>query len=254
MRISSRGNKPRPAQHLTYANVVASLALFIALGGISYAAATLPKNSVGAKQIKKNAVTSSKVKSKSILGSDLRGNTVTGNQINEGTLGQVPSAASAGTAADRFAVVKRHSSTASDNSPTVARAAATEVPLISNGQITVYAKCYTDADNSITYSEILVKTTTDGSYASIYNNQVVGEPSLDTGLPEETRVALGAGASANNAGYEYGYGNLVLGTDGVGVTFTGTVSARNGTPTNPTLLYTGNNACVASIDGARVTS
>lgn len=47
---------------VTYANVVASLALFIALGGISYAAVTIPKNSVGAKQLKAGAVTAEKVK------------------------------------------------------------------------------------------------------------------------------------------------------------------------------------------------
>jgi hypothetical protein len=57
---------------LTYANVVASLALFLALGGVSYAAVTLPKNSVGSKQIKSNAVTSSKVKDGSLLGKDFK--------------------------------------------------------------------------------------------------------------------------------------------------------------------------------------
>lgn len=242
------------ASKLTYANVVASLALFIALGGVSYAAVKLPKNSVGTKQIKKNAVTSAKIKNRSVLGSDLRNNTVTATQINEGTLGQVPSAAVAGTAADRFVVVKRHSSTAADNNPAVARAAATEVPIISHGQITIYAKCFTDTDNALTYSEILVKTTTDGSYANVYNNLLVGDPSLDVGLTEGNRVALSATASANNTGYDYGYGNLALGTDGVGMTFTTTVSARNGTPANPTALYTGNNACIASVDGTRVTS
>jgi Collagen triple helix repeat (20 copies) len=57
---------------LTYANVVASLALFLALGGVSYAAVTLPKNSVGSKQIRSNAVTSSKVKDGSLLGKDFK--------------------------------------------------------------------------------------------------------------------------------------------------------------------------------------
>src|ERR1700761_2226975 len=44
---------------LTYANVVATLALFVALaGGTAFAASKmLPRNSVGAKQIKKEAVT-----------------------------------------------------------------------------------------------------------------------------------------------------------------------------------------------------
>lgn len=56
---------------LTYANVTASIALFLALGGISWAAATLPKNSVGSAQIKKNAVTGAKVKNGSLTKSDL---------------------------------------------------------------------------------------------------------------------------------------------------------------------------------------
>lgn len=41
---------------MTYANVVATLALFISLGGASYAAITLPANSVGAKQLRAGAV------------------------------------------------------------------------------------------------------------------------------------------------------------------------------------------------------
>ena len=45
---------------------VGLLALFIALGGTSYAALKLPANSVGAKQIKANAVTSSEVKNRSL--------------------------------------------------------------------------------------------------------------------------------------------------------------------------------------------
>jgi hypothetical protein len=47
----------RLRNHLSYANVVASLALFIALGGASYAAFHLPAASVGTAQIKNHAVT-----------------------------------------------------------------------------------------------------------------------------------------------------------------------------------------------------
>ncbi len=46
---------------VTYANVVASLALFLALGGVGYAATQLPKNSVGTKQLKSGAVTADKI-------------------------------------------------------------------------------------------------------------------------------------------------------------------------------------------------
>ena len=63
-------SKLRPG--LTYGNVVATLALFLALGGGAYAALKLPKNSVGAKQIKRNAVRSSKVKNASLLKRDFK--------------------------------------------------------------------------------------------------------------------------------------------------------------------------------------
>ena len=62
----------RARARLTYANVIATLALFIALGGSSYAALQLPKGSVGTKQLKRNAVTSPKVKPGSLVLSDFR--------------------------------------------------------------------------------------------------------------------------------------------------------------------------------------
>jgi hypothetical protein len=57
---------------LTYANVMATTAVFIALGGSSYAALQLPKASVGTKQLKRNAVTSPKVKQGTLLLSDFK--------------------------------------------------------------------------------------------------------------------------------------------------------------------------------------
>jgi hypothetical protein len=50
---------PRPK--LNYANVIATIALFVALGGAAVAAG-LPKNSVGTNQIKRGAVTAAKIK------------------------------------------------------------------------------------------------------------------------------------------------------------------------------------------------
>jgi hypothetical protein len=84
----------------TFANVVATLALFIALGGASYAALKLPKNSVGAKQLKKNAVTEAKIKNESVSAAKVKKGTLTGAQINASTLGLVPGAAHA-TSADQ---------------------------------------------------------------------------------------------------------------------------------------------------------
>jgi hypothetical protein len=51
---------------------MATIAVFLALGGGAYAAAKLPRNSVSAKQIKKNAVNSAKVKNGSLLAKDFR--------------------------------------------------------------------------------------------------------------------------------------------------------------------------------------
>ena len=70
---------------LTYANVMATIAVFVALGGASYAATKLPKNSVGSKQIKKEAVVTAKIKK----------GAVTGAKIETSTLGIVPTAANA---------------------------------------------------------------------------------------------------------------------------------------------------------------
>jgi hypothetical protein len=56
---------------LTYANIVASLALFAALGGVSYAATTLPKSSVGSAQIQPEAVLTGKVADDAVTASKL---------------------------------------------------------------------------------------------------------------------------------------------------------------------------------------
>ena len=56
---------------LTYSNVMATVAVFVALGGTSYAAITLPRNSVGSNQLKRNAVTSTDVKDRSLGARDL---------------------------------------------------------------------------------------------------------------------------------------------------------------------------------------
>jgi hypothetical protein len=84
-------------ERLSYANVMATLALFVALGGVGYAASKLPRDSVGAKQIKENAVRASEQAPDSVDGSnlidgsvgagDLGSNSVEGTSIADGTVG-----------------------------------------------------------------------------------------------------------------------------------------------------------------------
>jgi hypothetical protein len=92
---------------LTYANVIASLALFIALGGAAVAAG-LPKNSVGPKQIKKGAVTAKairkqavtagKIAPKAVVAGKLGANAVLPGNLGAGIISTSKIAASAVTA------------------------------------------------------------------------------------------------------------------------------------------------------------
>ena len=83
----------RIRSQLTYANVMATLALFAALGGGAYAAVKLPKNSVGAAQIKKNAITSPKVKDGSLVAKDFKA-----GQLPRGAKGESGANGAAGAA------------------------------------------------------------------------------------------------------------------------------------------------------------
>ncbi len=101
---------------LTYANVIATIALFVALGGVSFAATQLPRNSVGTKQLKNEAVSTAKIKNAAIVAekiadssittSKLADSSVTGAKVNASSLGTVPSAAAA-TSADHAARADR---------------------------------------------------------------------------------------------------------------------------------------------------
>jgi hypothetical protein len=74
---------PPIRQRLTFSNVIAVLALFVALGGASYAATKL-----NGKQIRKQT----------IAGNRLKADTIDGSRINESKLGEVPLAQRAGSA------------------------------------------------------------------------------------------------------------------------------------------------------------
>ena len=92
---------PRPPK-LSYSSVVATIALFLALGGTVYATTQLPKNSVGPKQLRKNAVVSSKVKKGSLLSSDFKaGQLPRGPQGPAGSRGPVGAQGPAGATGPR---------------------------------------------------------------------------------------------------------------------------------------------------------
>lgn len=87
-------------KRLTYANVVSSLALFLVLaGGGAVAASQLGKDSVGTKQLRKDAVTAAKIKDGAVTGAEIADGAVTGAKVKLDTLGAVPRAERAASAA-----------------------------------------------------------------------------------------------------------------------------------------------------------
>jgi hypothetical protein len=65
---------------------VACVGLVVALGGVSYAAGVLPKNSVGTAQLKKTAVTAAKIKKTAVTAAKIKKDAVTGAKVKNRTL------------------------------------------------------------------------------------------------------------------------------------------------------------------------
>jgi hypothetical protein len=90
---------------LTYANVMATVAVFVALGGTSYAVAT---GSIDSREIKNNTVRSKDIRNNAVRGRDIRNGTLTGGDVGvdkltgadilESSLGTVPNASHASSA------------------------------------------------------------------------------------------------------------------------------------------------------------
>jgi hypothetical protein len=85
-------------RHISYANVVATLALFIAVGGSSYAALRIASrdivnNSVRSVDLRNNGILSRDVRNRALRGRDLARDSLGGGAIKEASLGRVPDAA-----------------------------------------------------------------------------------------------------------------------------------------------------------------
>jgi hypothetical protein len=77
---------------------IALIALFVALGGVGYAAATISSgdivnNSIRSRDIRNNSLLSRDIHNRSVRNRDIARNTIDGSRINESKLGTVPSAA-----------------------------------------------------------------------------------------------------------------------------------------------------------------
>ena len=73
-------------RRITPSLVVSVIALVVALGGASYAAIKIPKNSVGTKQLKKKAVGTKQLKGKAVTGGKLASDSVDASKVRNGSL------------------------------------------------------------------------------------------------------------------------------------------------------------------------
>lgn len=69
---------------ISYANVMSTLALFLALGGVGYAATQLPRNSVGAAQLRPGAVTGAKIRNGAVTGAAVRDGSLSARDLAGG--------------------------------------------------------------------------------------------------------------------------------------------------------------------------
>jgi len=101
---------------LTFSNVVAFVALFVALGGSVYAA-----GKISGAQIKPGSVPGNRIKSKSLTGNQIKPGSLTGTQIKAGSLGatQINQSTLTGVSASNIASVQYAVATVtiSDTSP-----------------------------------------------------------------------------------------------------------------------------------------
>jgi hypothetical protein len=63
-------------KRISYANVTATLALFVALGGTSYAVTKLPRSSVGAWQLKTNSVRAAEIQRGAVRSSEIENRSI----------------------------------------------------------------------------------------------------------------------------------------------------------------------------------
>jgi len=90
-------------RHFTFSNVIAVVALFVALGGAAYAGSKLNgKNivnaSIGGGKLKNETITAKKIKKGTITGAQIQEGSISSSAINLSTLGTVPSATTANSA------------------------------------------------------------------------------------------------------------------------------------------------------------
>ncbi len=153
--------------------VIACIALFVSLGGVSYAVATgsidsrelrnntirsgdVRNNTLRTQDIRNNEVRGFDVRNSSIQGRDVAFNTLTGADIAESSLGKVPSA----TSADSAATVSSVQTVA----PRALAEGSAPITLATHGPLTLTAACV-ETGGGDTAAQLRVQSTQTGAAA-----------------------------------------------------------------------------------------
>ena len=205
-------------RRISYANIVATLALFIALGGISYAAVKLPKNSVGAKQIKKNAVKSAEIKKDAVAGAEIKKNAVAGSEVKKDSLGGsdidesklsgVEAATLGGLSPDGFV-----QTTNLVHTWDAMNVGDTPKTLVSYGDISVKMSC----TNAAAMDTLLVYAVTGTNGALLESEDDDANPFNTTTLADDSEIGDGLSGAENVATSDTGYDEtgFVISSDGM---------------------------------------
>jgi hypothetical protein len=109
--------RSRLVRQLSYANVMASIAVFVALGGVGYAATSINGN-----DINKRTIGANKLKNGTLTSKQVKQNALTGSVIDESSLATVPSAQTAVSATTAASATTASSATTAGSATTAVSA------------------------------------------------------------------------------------------------------------------------------------
>jgi hypothetical protein len=200
--------RPSPAM------IVALVALFVSLSGVSYGVATgfidsreiknnevrsidIRNNEVRTRDLRNNEVRGIDIRNSTVQGRDIALNTVTGEDVREDTLQKVPSALLADSA------TKADSAGSLDDlemiNTTIAKNAQ-DATLAANGPLTLLGRCQPDISPSDTNAGVLVDTSEDGTFVGeAIGSGGISEPDLDAGEPPWPVLGVGDNPGGDRA-------------------------------------------------------
>src|SRR4051812_46026070 len=161
--------------------IVASLALFVSLSGVSYGVATgfidsreiknnevrsidIRNNEIRTRDLRNNEVRGIDIRNSTVQGRDIALNTVTGEDVREDTLGKVPSALLADSATTATTATTAGGVATLKIIPRTAMAeGAAPVTLATHGPLPLSARCEPSGSESV--AQLLVSTSQDDSSA-----------------------------------------------------------------------------------------